>query len=65
MITAAKIFLFLCPLLLTCLPARACLTCNRPLQAAILEEQFWELSFFMLLPFLVVGLIVIRLYKLK
>lgn len=52
-------------LLLSSVPALACTTCNRPLQAAIFDESFLKLFFYMLLPFLVIGVAVYRLNKLK
>lgn len=51
--------------LLINLPALACTTCNRPLQAAIFDESFLKLFFYMLLPFLFIGVAVYRLNKLK
>jgi hypothetical protein len=60
-----KTWMVFCSLILMHLPAWACLSCNRPLQLSIFDGRFWELSFFMLLPFLVAGLVVLRLYKLK
>jgi hypothetical protein len=56
-----SLFLFL----LVSLPASACTTCNRPLQAAIFDESFLKLFFYMLLPFLFIGVAVYRLNKLK
>jgi hypothetical protein len=52
-------------LLIVSLPVLACTTCNRPLQAAIFDESFVKLFFYMLLPFLFIGAIVFRLNKLK
>lgn len=52
-------------ILLISLPAYACTTCNRPLQAAIFDESFLTLFFYMLLPFLFIGVAVYRLNKLK
>ncbi len=57
-------FMLLFLLFLT-LPALACTTCNRPLQAAIFDESFLKLFFYMLLPFLFIGAAVYRLNKLK
>jgi hypothetical protein len=51
--------------LLISVPAFACTTCNRPLQAAIFDESFLKLFFYMLLPFLFIGAAVYRLNKLK
>ncbi|PVY42250.1 hypothetical protein [Pontibacter virosus] len=51
--------------LVTSLPVLACTTCNRPLQAAIFDESFLKLFFYMLLPFLFIGAAVYRLNKLK
>lgn len=51
--------------LLIHLPASACTTCNRPLQAAIFDDSFLQLFLYMLLPFLFIGLAVYRLHKLK
>ncbi|WP_299986620.1 hypothetical protein [uncultured Pontibacter sp.] len=56
------LFLFI---LLSSATALACTTCNRPLQAAIFDESFLKLFFYMLLPFLVIGAAVYRLNKLK
>lgn len=47
------------------LPVFACTTCNRPLQAAIFDASFLNLFLLMLLPFILVWLVVFRLYKLK
>ncbi|WP_255593720.1 hypothetical protein [Pontibacter sp. HSC-14F20] len=52
-------------ILLVSLPALACTTCNRPLQAAIFDESFLKLFFYMLLPFLFIWAAVYRLHKLK
>lgn len=55
-------------LFLLCLwqvPAFACLSCNRPLQVSIFDENFWLYSFYMALPFVVVGLLVRGIHKLK
>lgn len=52
-------------LLLISLPAIACTTCNRPLQAAIFDESFLKLLLYMLLPFVIIGAIVLRLHRLK
>jgi hypothetical protein len=60
-----KILFVFCSLFLTNLPAWACLSCNRPLQVSIFDDNFWKLSFYMILPFLLVGIIVSRIYKLK
>ncbi len=51
--------------LLLSLPALACTTCNRPLQAAIFDASFTRLFFYMLLPFALVWGIANRLHKLK
>ncbi|WP_299700432.1 hypothetical protein [uncultured Pontibacter sp.] len=58
------VILFLLFLIIS-LPAFACTTCNRPLQAAIFDESFLKLFFYMLLPFLFIGAAVYRLHKLK
>jgi hypothetical protein len=50
---------------LSALPARACTTCNRPLQAAIFEPDFPATLLKMLLPLLLVLLLVRLLYRLK
>ncbi len=50
--------------LATC-PAWACTTCNRPLQEAILASGFSATLLKMLLPFLLIGLLVRFLYRLK
>ncbi|EMR01547.1 hypothetical protein ADICEAN_03332 [Cesiribacter andamanensis AMV16] len=52
-------------LMLTGTVAMACTTCNPPLQAAIFRENFLSRFLFILLPFVVVGLICMRLSKLK
>ncbi|EJF11467.1 hypothetical protein [Pontibacter sp. BAB1700] len=51
--------------MLISLPVLACTTCNRPLQAAIFDESFLKVFFYMLLPFLFIGAAVYRLNKLK
>ena len=51
--------------LLASLPAIACTTCNRPLQAAIFDTGFSKLFLFMLLPFVLVWAVAARLNKLK
>ena len=56
---------FLLLFLLANLPAIACTTCNRPLQAAIFDASFSKLFFFMLLPFALVWVVASRLHKLK
>lgn len=45
--------------------AMACTTCNRRLQAAIFDENFFIYLIQMLLPFLIIGLIAGALYRLK
>lgn len=61
-----KLSLVLCVLLLFLrFTALACTTCNRPLQAAIFDESFLKILFYMLLPFLFIGVAVYRLHKLK
>ncbi|MBA9079052.1 hypothetical protein FHS90_003787 [Rufibacter quisquiliarum] len=52
-------------LLLSSLPAWACLSCNRPLQVSVFAADFWLNVFYMALPLLVVGAVVYRIYKLK
>jgi hypothetical protein len=60
-----KLLLAFCALFLLQLPAWACLSCNRPLQVSVLDDNFLKNLFYMVLPFLVVAGIVIRIYKLK
>jgi hypothetical protein len=60
-----RLMLLILLVLIICLPASACTTCNRPLQAAIFDESFLKLFFYMLLPFLFIGVAVYRLNKLK
>ncbi len=50
---------------LSALPARACTTCNRPLQAALFGPDFPVILLKMLLPLLLVLLLVRLLYRLK
>jgi len=56
---------FLLLFLLASIPAIACTTCNRPLQAAIFDSGFGKLFLFMLLPFALVWVVAARLNKLK
>jgi hypothetical protein len=58
---------YLLPLisLLATLPARACTTCNRPLQEAIFGPGFTPTLLKMLLPVLLVLVLVRLLYRLK
>ncbi|MGV3504096.1 MAG: hypothetical protein ACO1O1_10330 [Adhaeribacter sp.] len=58
----ALVLSFLC---LWQVPAIACLSCNRPLQVSIFDDNFWQYTFYMALPFVVVGLLVRGIYKLK
>ena len=51
--------------LLAPLPARACTTCNRPLQEAIFGPGFTPILLKMLLPVLLVLVLVRLLYRLK
>jgi len=46
-------------------PAWACISCNRSLQVSVFDANFWKNSFYMILPFLVIGAIIFRIYKLK
>lgn len=43
----------------------ACTTCNRPLQASLFDAGFTKMFFLMLLPFILVWVVVARIYKLK
>ncbi len=45
--------------------AMACTTCNRRLQDGIFNENFFTYLVLMLIPFLIIGLIAGRLYRLK
>ena len=70
MFAAAPVHRALCLLLalggtLSALPARACTTCNRPLQAALFGPDFLSTLLKMLLPLLLVLLLVRLLYRLK
>ena len=47
------------------IPASACTTCNRPLQAAIFDVSFTRLFLFMVLPFALVWVIAGVLHKQK
>jgi hypothetical protein len=62
---SSKILLVCVTLLLGHGPAWACLSCNRPLQVSVFDDNFWKNSFYMVLPLLVIGAIVARMYKLK
>jgi hypothetical protein len=46
-------------------PALACTTCNQPLQEAIFGHDFAGIFLKMLLPFLLLGLVIRFLYRLK
>lgn len=47
------------------LPARACTTCNRPLQGAIFGNEFFGILLKMMLPVLLLGLVIRYLYRLR
>jgi hypothetical protein len=45
--------------------ASACTTCNQPLQVAVFGHDFAGIFLKMLLPFLLLGLVIRFLYRLK
>lgn len=58
-------YLLLIVLFLVQLPSWACLACNRPLRVSVFDDNFWKNSFYLVLPLLVIGAIISRIYKLK